>query len=100
MVSVLVPLYQSEMAPKWIRGTLVCAYQLFITMGLLLAAVVNILSAEMTGPAAYRIPLGLQLIWACVLSLGLLILPETPRYLVKRGLRDSNDPFAFGCRID
>lgn len=41
MVSALIPLYQSETAPKWIRGTIVGAYQLAITIGLLLAAVVN-----------------------------------------------------------
>ncbi|KAH6681116.1 glucose transporter rco-3 [Plectosphaerella plurivora] len=84
-ISVLVPLYQSEMAPKWVRGTLVCAYQLSITIGLLTASVVNILSYKMATAAAYRIPLGMQLVWAVVLALGLLVLPETPRYLVKRG---------------
>lgn len=88
-ISVLVPLYQSEMAPKWIRGTLVCAYQLSITIGLLTASVVNILCANMQGAAAYRIPLGLQLTWAVVLSLGLLVLPETPRYLIKRGDKEA-----------
>ncbi|KAJ9132968.1 General substrate transporter [Pleurostoma richardsiae] len=88
-VSVLVPLYQSEMAPKWIRGTLVCAYQLSITLGLLAASVINIITCNLEGSAAYRIPMGLQLTWACVLSLGLLVLPETPRYLIKRGMKDA-----------
>jgi sugar porter (SP) family MFS transporter len=87
-VSVLVPLYQSEMAPKWIRGTLVCAYQLSITLGLLAAALVNILTYQLEGSSAYRIPMGLQLTWACVLSLGLLIMPETPRFLIKNGQKD------------
>jgi sugar porter (SP) family MFS transporter len=86
IISVLVPLYQSEMAPKWIRGTLVCAYQLAITTGLLLAAVVNIITQGIDGPNAYRIPLALQFVYAGVLLLGLSILPETPRYLIKRGL--------------
>lgn len=76
------------MAPKWIRGTLVCAYQLFITVGLLAASIVNIITYRMSGAAAYRIPIGLQLVWVCILTLGLLVLPETPRYLIKRGLRD------------
>lgn len=88
-VSVLVPLYQSEMAPKWVRGTLVCAYQLSITVGLLIAAVVNILTKGINGSAAYRIPMGLQISWACVLALGLLVLPETPRYLIKRGHKEA-----------
>ncbi|KAI6707992.1 hypothetical protein PZA11_004284 [Diplocarpon coronariae] len=86
VVSVLVPLYQSEMAPKWVRGTLVCAYQLAITTGLFLAAVVNILTEGVDHPNAFRIPLALQFIWAGSLLLGLILLPETPRYLTKRGL--------------
>ena len=85
----LVPLYQSEMSPKWIRGTLVCAYQLSITMGLLTAAIINIITYKLESSAAYRVPMGLQLIWACVLALGLLILPETPRYLIKRGYKEA-----------
>lgn len=89
IVSVLVPLYQSEMAPKWIRGTLVCTYQLSITIGLLAAAAINILTYRMPSTAAYRIPMGLQLTWAFVLLMGLSILPETPRYLIKRGLKDA-----------
>jgi len=88
-VSVLVPLYQSEMAPKWVRGTLVCAYQLSITLGLLSASIVNIITYRIDGSAAYRIPMGLQLTWACVLALGILVLPETPRYLIKRGQKEA-----------
>ncbi|SPO02224.1 probable RCO3 - probable glucose transporter [Cephalotrichum gorgonifer] len=85
-ISVIAPLYQSEMAPKWIRGTLVCAYQLSITFGLLISSIISIITHTMqNNPAAYRIPLGLQLVWAVVLSLGLTILPETPRFLVKQG---------------
>lgn len=88
-ISVLVPIYQAEMAPKWIRGTLVCFYQLSITIGLLTSSIVNMLTADIDGAAAYQIPLGLQFTWAVVLSLGLLVLPETPRYLIKRGLKDA-----------
>lgn len=72
------------MAPKWIRGTLVCAYQLAITAGLLLAAVVNILTESMENTNAYRIPLAMQFVWAGILLLGIAMLPETPRYLIKR----------------
>lgn len=73
------------MAPKWIRGTLVCAYQLSITVGLLAASIVNLLTSQMLTTAAYRIPIGLQFSWAVVLAVGLSILPETPRYLIKKG---------------
>ncbi|ODA79500.1 hypothetical protein RJ55_05093 [Drechmeria coniospora] len=87
-ISVLVPLYQSEMAPKWIRGTLVCAYQLSITIGLLSASVINIITANRPNSSAYRIPLGLQIAPALVLTAGLLVLPETPRFLVKKGRKE------------
>jgi MFS family permease len=82
---VLVPVYQAEMAPKWIRGTLVCAYQFSITLGLLSASIVNIFTSRLDTSAAFRIPLGLQLVWALVLAVGMAILPETPRFLIKRG---------------
>jgi SP family sugar:H+ symporter-like MFS transporter len=88
-VSVLVPLYQSEMAPKWIRGTLVCAYQLSITVGLLAASVISIITSDIDNSSAYRIPLGLQLIPALILTAGLVLLPETPRFLVKKGLNEA-----------
>jgi SP family sugar:H+ symporter-like MFS transporter len=88
-ISVLVPLYQSEMAPKWIRGTLVCAYQLSITLGLLSASIVNLLTSDMDSSAAYRIPLGLQIVPAIILTAGLLVLPETPRFLVKHGKHEA-----------
>ncbi|KAH7001231.1 general substrate transporter [Ilyonectria destructans] len=84
-VSVLVPLYQSEMAPKWVRGTLVCAYQLSITFGLLAASIINIITSRLNNSSAYRIPLALQLVPALILTAGLLLLPETPRFLVKKG---------------
>jgi SP family sugar:H+ symporter-like MFS transporter len=88
-VSVLVPLYQSEMAPKWIRGTLVCAYQLSITVGLLAASIINIITSGLDKSSAYRIPLGLQIIPALILTAGLIMLPETPRFLVKKGQHEA-----------
>ena len=87
-ISVLVPLYQSEMAPRWIRGTLVCAYQLSITIGLFTSSIVNLLTSNMTNSAAYRIPLGLQILPALILTGGILILPETPRFLIMKGRRE------------
>ena len=84
-ISVLVPLYQSEMAPKWIRGALVCAYQLAITVGLFTASIVNNFTAKIDSAACFRIPVAIQFIWASILFLGLCVLPETPRYLIKRG---------------
>ncbi|KAB8342900.1 hypothetical protein FH972_022497 [Carpinus fangiana] len=87
-LSALVPLYQSETAPKWIRGVIVGAYQLAITIGLLLAAIVDNATKGRSDSGAYRIPIAVQFAWAIILVAGLLILPETPRYLIKTGKMD------------
>ena len=85
MVSAQVPLYQSETAPKWIRGTIVGCYQLAITVGLFLAAIVDNGTKDRNDTGSYRIPVAVQFAWAIILITGMLILPETPRYQIKRG---------------
>jgi MFS transporter, SP family, sugar:H+ symporter len=40
LLSATIPLYQSETAPKWIRGAIVGCYQWAITIGLFIAAIV------------------------------------------------------------
>lgn len=88
LLSAVVPLYQSETAPKWIRGAVVGAYQLAITIGLLLAAIVDWATANRQDTGCYRIPISVQFAWAIILIVGMILLPETPRYLIKRGHDD------------
>ncbi|KAL1940362.1 hypothetical protein VTO73DRAFT_8934 [Trametes versicolor] len=83
LVSTLVPMYQSECAPKWIRGAVVSCYSLAITIGLLLASVMNNGTKDRADHSAWRIPIAVQFIWASILFVGMLWLPETPRWLVK-----------------
>ncbi|KAJ4401744.1 Plasma membrane low glucose sensor [Neurospora sp. IMI 360204] len=85
LLSTLVPLYQSETAPKWIRGLIVGAYQLAITIGILLAAIVNNGTHKMDDTGSYRIPIALQWLFSVILIIGMHFLPETPRYCIKRG---------------
>ncbi|KAJ5926223.1 hypothetical protein N7516_007996 [Penicillium verrucosum] len=100
LLSATVPLYQSETAPKWIRGTIVGAYQLAITIGLLLAAIVNNATKDRDDTGCYRIPIAVQFAWAIILVVGMLVLPETPqdRYeeatkaLARLRRMDVNDP--------
>ncbi|KAL6399522.1 putative high-affinity glucose transporter rgt2 protein [Ilyonectria robusta] len=84
LISALIPLYQSETAPKWIRGAIVGAYQFAITIGLLLAAVVNNATQARDDTGSYRIPIAVQFAFALVLIGGMLVLPETPRYLIMK----------------
>ncbi|KAG6040233.1 hypothetical protein E4U41_001210 [Claviceps citrina] len=85
LISALIPLYQSETAPKWIRGAIVGAYQFSITVGLLLAAIVNNSSQGRYDSGSYRIPIAVQFAWSLILFFGMIILPETPRFLIKSG---------------
>ncbi|KAI1306130.1 general substrate transporter [Xylaria venustula] len=85
LVSALIPLYQSETAPKWIRGAIVGGYQFAITIGLLLAAIVDNATQNRNDTGSYRIPIAVQFAWALILIIGCLFLPETPRYLIKNG---------------
>ena len=84
-VSATVILYVSEISPKRIRGLLVSVYQWAITIGLLTSACVNEGTKDFNNASSYQIPIGLQLIWAAILAGGLALLPESPRYYVKRG---------------
>lgn len=85
LISALIPLYQSETAPKWIRGTIVGTYQLAITIGLLLAAIVDNATGKRNDSGSYRIPVAVQFAWGLIMIVGMAILPETPRYLIKMG---------------
>lgn len=85
MISATIPLYQSETAPKWIRGVIVGAYQLAITIGLLLAAIVNNATQHRSDTGSYRIPIAVQFAWAIILFVGCIFLPETPRWFIKKG---------------
>lgn len=58
-------------------------------MGLLIAAIVNNFTQTIESPASFRIPIALQFVWGAILFLGLTILPETPRYLIKRGQHEN-----------
>ena len=76
LVSTLVPMYQSECAPKWIRGAVVGLYQLGITLGILLAAIFNNATKNRPNHSSYRIPVAIQFIWAAILAGGMVFLPE------------------------
>ncbi|MCY9111252.1 sugar porter family MFS transporter [Bacillus atrophaeus] len=81
----LVPVYLSEMAPTKIRGTLGTMNNLMIVTGILLAYIVNYL---FTPFEAWRWMVGLAAVPAVLLLIGIAFMPESPRWLVKRGRED------------
>ncbi|KAF2846721.1 MFS monosaccharide transporter-like protein [Plenodomus tracheiphilus IPT5] len=85
-LSTVVPMYQSESIPKRVRGAAVSSYQLFITLGIWTAYMVNYgTSDQYVNSAQWRIPNGLSALWAILLGTTILLLPESPRYAYRMG---------------
>jgi sugar porter (SP) family MFS transporter len=85
LVSVAAPLYVAETAPAERRGALVSLYQLAITVGIFAAYLVDL---ALTDAAAWRWMIAIGVVPAAALVLGVLPLPETPRWLTAHGRRD------------
>src|SRR6202790_761873 len=80
-----VPVYISEVAPASARGWQVSLFQLAITVGILLAYVVDYAFAGIQG---WRWMFGLAVIPAVIFGAGMVFLPESPRWLASQGHRD------------
>ncbi|KAK3439606.1 hypothetical protein EUGRSUZ_C04064 [Eucalyptus grandis] len=79
-----VPLYLSEMAPAHLRGALNMMFQLATTLGIFTANMINF-GTEKLRPWGWRLSLGLAAAPALLMTVGGLLLPETPNSLVERG---------------
>ncbi|GER40521.1 major facilitator superfamily protein [Striga asiatica] len=80
------PVYLSEMAPYRYRGALNMCFQLFITLGILAANLINYWTAR--SASGWRISLGCAAAPALFFILGSLFLPDTPNSLIERGHPD------------
>ncbi|KAF5391665.1 hypothetical protein D9757_002372 [Collybiopsis confluens] len=93
-LSMAVPLYNAELAPPEVRGSLVALQQLAITFGIMVSFWIDYGTNFIGGPhetqseAAWRIPLALQLVPALILGSGILFMPFSPRWLVNQGRND------------
>ncbi|ODV87853.1 hypothetical protein CANARDRAFT_26054 [[Candida] arabinofermentans NRRL YB-2248] len=87
-VAVLSPMFISETSPKQIRGTLVSCYQLMITAGIFLGYCTTYGTKSYTTSVQWRVPLGLCFAWALLMIGGMVLMPESPRYLVEVGNLD------------
>ncbi len=81
--SALVPMYLAELAPAKDRGRLSALNQLMIMIGMLIAYIANY--AWQDSPNGWRLMLGFAAVPALILFVGALLLPESPRFLVKKG---------------
>jgi len=79
--SLIVPLYLAEVAPTEIRGAVASLNQLMIVTGILIAYIAN---SALAGAEAWRWMIGLAVVPSVLLFVGMLFMPETPRWLVSK----------------
>lgn len=84
-LSVMTPMYMSETGPRQIRGSMVSCYQLFITLGILVADCINYGTEADDSARSWRIPMGIGYVWSVIMAVGICFLPESPRWDYRRG---------------
>jgi MFS transporter, SP family, xylose:H+ symportor len=82
MASMLSPMYIAEISPASVRGRNVAINQLTIVIGILVTNLVNYTLAD-NGPDAWRWMFGLGAVPSLFFLLGVLWLPESPRWLMQ-----------------
>ncbi|PYI04604.1 MFS monosaccharide transporter [Aspergillus sclerotiicarbonarius CBS 121057] len=91
-LSMIVPLYNAELAPPEIRGSLVAVQQLSITFGIMVSFWIGYGTNYIGGTgggqsiAAWEIPVCIQILPALVLAFGMVFfMPQSPRHLMNQG---------------
>jgi SP family galactose:H+ symporter-like MFS transporter len=79
------PLYISEIAPADKRGAMISTYQLMITIGILAAFISDTLFAYID---AWRWMLGIVAVPGALFLIGVIQLPNSPRWMMLRGRKD------------
>ena len=85
-----VPLYIAEISPTKIRGRLVSLFQLLITIGILVSYLSDLLFANNNNLSSWRPMFYVGVIPGLILFIGMLFLPETPRWLMSKGREDES----------
>lgn len=80
------PLFLSELAPFHMRGAFNTQFQLFITIGILVAQCINYANQDLLW--GWRLNLALAAVPALLLMCGAALVPETPNSLVERGYEE------------
>ncbi|HEY0057304.1 MAG TPA: sugar porter family MFS transporter [Pedobacter sp.] len=85
--AMVVPMYIAETVPASFRGKMVALYQLAIVLGILLAYVANYTLVDI-GEDSWRWMFASQAIPAILFFVTLFLVPETPRWLIHKNLKD------------
>jgi len=83
IISFAAPLYISEIAPVGMRGWLVSLFSLLLLGGILISYIVDF---AFSGTGDWRWMFGLAIIPAIILGVGMIFMPSSPRWLLKKGM--------------
>jgi len=79
--STQVPVYVAELAPARIRGRLVGLFQWSVTWGIMIMFYISFGCTYISGEASFRTAWGIQMVPGALLLVGMMFLPESPRWL-------------------
>ncbi|XP_022762388.1 polyol transporter 5-like [Durio zibethinus] len=82
---VIAPVYTAEVSPASSRGFLTSFPEIFINGGILLGYVSNYAFSKLPTNVGWRLMLGVGAIPSVLLAVGVLAMPESPRWLVMQG---------------
>ncbi|KAK5159300.1 hypothetical protein LTS14_002442 [Recurvomyces mirabilis] len=85
MLSMVAPLYISEISPPEIRGTLLVLEELSIVTGIVIAFWITYGTQHIPSELAWRLPFALQIVPGLILGIGIIFLPFSPRWLASKG---------------
>ncbi|KAF4553587.1 Sugar (and other) transporter-like protein 63 [Elsinoe fawcettii] len=91
------PLYISEISPPNLRGTLLVLESISIVSGVVVAFWITYGTRYMAGEVSFRLPLGLQMVSATGLGLGIHFFPFSPRWLAMVGRTEES--MSSLCRL-
>lgn len=79
-----VPVYVAETVERRLRGNMVSLYQFNIALGEVLGYAVAAMFVGVQ-PGNWRIILGSSLVFSTIMGIGMLYMPESPRFLMHKG---------------
>ncbi|KAI9591332.1 general substrate transporter [Syncephalis fuscata] len=98
LIFAIAPIYIAEVSPTRLRGSLMAIIPFAIACGAVMAFTVDYLSRNIEGDVGWRIPFAVQSSMAMIMLTGVMLMPQSPRWLLAHG-HDKEASLAF-CKLN